>query len=377
MAAVTIHPGQTWAVEGQYESFIDNRGHQLIDLSGGFGLQVPEVVQAVSRQVDKIGLSNRVLLSAPLIELCKQLSEFMPEGLENSYVCNSGDEAFEGALKLARSLNPHRRTVIAVGGVAYGSLSYGRYLSAPGLYPESGEFLGIKVVHVDSVHDLPDMAIWQDCFALCYGPLRTAANGLLEAVDPMLIASLERIANSQRIVTLFNDVDTCLGSVGHLLSQNLSGARPDIVVLGKSLGGGCIPIGTYTCSHALAYKAYGKATPAKHGSTTAGNPPSCIAAQTALRYAQEQRLDQRSLDNGKALASELADLNARAIGGIVKVPLASTEQALEAQRALYAAGVHIRRPSGRELLLRCPLVARTERVVDAAHLIKRTLQYAA
>ncbi|WP_130930666.1 aminotransferase class III-fold pyridoxal phosphate-dependent enzyme [Pseudomonas sp. Sample_24] len=377
MVAHTNDPGQTWAVKGQYESFIDNNGHHLIDLSGGFGLQVPEVVNAVSRQIDKIGLSNRVLLSAPLIQLCKQLSELMPEGLENSYVCNSGDEAFEGALKLARSINPHRRTIISVGGVAHGSLSYGRYLSAPHFYPQLGDFLGIKVVHVHSVHDLPDKAIWQDCFALCYGPLRTTHDGLLEAVEPTLIASLERIANSRRIPTLFNDVDTCLGSVGHLLSQDLSGARPDIVVLGKSLGGGCIPIGTYTCSHALAYKAYGKASPAKHGSTTAGNPPSCIAAQAALNHVRDHRLDSRTHRNGTVLAAELADFNALAIGGIVKVPLNSIEQAFELQQSLYTAGVHIRRPGGPELLLRCPLVARTERVVDAARIIKRTLEHAA
>lgn len=374
---MTNHLSQTWAVEGQYESFLDNHGNQIIDLSGGFGLQVPQVVNAVSRQVEKIGLSNRVLLSAPLIELCKQLSEFMPDGLENSYVCNSGDEAFEGALKLARSASPRKRTVIAIGGVDFGSLSYGRYISAPQHYPDAGAFLGIKVVQVDSVRQLPAQVDWQDCFAVCYGPLRTASNGLLEAVEPALVAALERSASDLRIPTLFNDVDTCLGSLGHLLSPRLSGALPDIIVLGKSLGGGCIPIGTYTCSHALAYKAYGKASPAKHGSTTAGNPPSCIAAQTSLSYAQERRLDIRANENGNALAEALSSLGAQAIGGIVKLPLANHQSALEAQRALYTAGVHIRRPNSRELLLRCPLTARHDRVLAAATIIKGTLQHAA
>lgn len=105
-----------YIVSGQYESYLDGDGRQIIDLSGGFGFQVPPVIEAVSRQADIMGLSNRVLMSQPLIALCRRLAELLPAPLVNSYVCSSGDEAFEGALKLCKGLKPKGNTLVFIQG---------------------------------------------------------------------------------------------------------------------------------------------------------------------------------------------------------------------------------------------------------------------
>lgn len=93
-------------IGGQYETYLDGEGRQIIDLTGGFGFQVPPVIEAVTRQAEIMGLSNRVLMSEPLIALCRRLAELLPAPLASSYVCSSGDEAFEGALKLCKGLKP-------------------------------------------------------------------------------------------------------------------------------------------------------------------------------------------------------------------------------------------------------------------------------
>ncbi|MEO6677739.1 MAG: acetylornithine aminotransferase, partial [Pseudomonas sp.] len=64
-------------ISGQYETYTDGDGRQIIDLAGGFGFQVPSVIAAVSQQADRMGLSNRVLMSEPLIAFCRRLAELL------------------------------------------------------------------------------------------------------------------------------------------------------------------------------------------------------------------------------------------------------------------------------------------------------------
>ncbi|WP_122586772.1 aminotransferase class III-fold pyridoxal phosphate-dependent enzyme, partial [Pseudomonas viridiflava] len=112
-------------------TYTDAEGQEIIDLSGGFGFQVSEVIVAVKAQAEIMGLSNRVLMSEPLIALCRRLAGLLPDPLVSSYVCSSGDEAFEGALKLCKGLNPRRNTLVFIKGGDYGSLTYGRSLTQP------------------------------------------------------------------------------------------------------------------------------------------------------------------------------------------------------------------------------------------------------
>ncbi|WP_122745989.1 aminotransferase class III-fold pyridoxal phosphate-dependent enzyme, partial [Pseudomonas viridiflava] len=109
---------------------------------------------------------------------------------------------------------------------------------------------------------------------------------------------------------------------------------PDIAVLGGPLGGSAVPIGTYTCSEEMAYKVYGRSTPAKHGSTTAGNPMACVAALTTLDYLHTHNSPQRCTHNGQLLAGVLTDLGATALGGWVSVPLHGRNEA-QLREALY------------------------------------------
>lgn len=361
-------------LSGRYESYLDGHGENLIDLSGGFGYQIPEVISRVVQQADHMGLSSRVLLSELLIQLCTRIAKLLPEPLASSYVCSSGDEAFEGALKLCKGLAPRRNTLVYLAGGDYGSLTYGRCMGRPEAYPEVIRFLGLKLKAVSRIEDLQAVD-WSDCYAVCHPYLHMAANGRLQVPPAALLDALYEQAARVAAPVIGFDVQTCLGGLGTMFGYQRVGKVPDVVVLGGPLGGGAIPIGLYTCSQALAYKVYGRSSPAKHGSTTAGNPMSCVAALAALDYVEQNRLPERARENGRQLAHALADLGATAIGAWVTVPLAEGCDIEQLCQDLYRKGIYADPPQGAELVLRCPLSARAEILSHAATLIKETLSH--
>lgn len=363
-----------YIIGGQYETYLDGEGRQIIDLTGGFGFQVPSVIDAVTRQAQVMGLSNRVLMSEPLIELCRRLAELLPEPLVSSYVCSSGDEAFEGALKLCKGLKPKGNTIVFIQGGDYGSLTYGRCLNASQGDLPVQSFLGFKRVAIRNLADL-DSVDWSDCFAVCHSNTRLDANGRLQMLEPALVERLHARAAQATVPVIAVDTQSCLGSLGTLFGFQRYRAVPDIVVLGGALGGSAIPIGTYTCSERMAWQVYGRSSPAKHGSTTAGNPMACVAALTALDYVQTHDSPRRCQENGQRLAQTLASFGAVAEGAWVSLPLADDLQPSVLCDALYEKGVNVSVPRGRELILRCPITARPEHIQRAANIIKETLSH--
>jgi len=361
-------------ITGQYETYTDGNGRQIVDLSGGFGFQVPEVIDAVSRQAGVMGLSNRVLMSEPLIALCRTLAEHLPPPLVSSYVCSSGDEAFEGALKLCKGLKPKRNTIVFIQGGDYGSLSYGRCLSASRDYEEIQRFLGFERVAISQLADL-DKVDWADCFAVCHTSTVLDASGRLGLIEQALLDQLYARAAKALAPVIAVDVQSCLGSLGQLFGFQRYKNTPDIVVLGGALGGGAIPIGTYTCSEQMAYQVYGRSSPAKHGSTTAGNPMACVAALTALEYVRKHDSAKQCVENGRLLAQTLASVGAVACGAWVSLPLPRDLKPAELCETLYERGVYVTPPRGGELILRCPITARSEPIQRAAQIIKETFSH--
>lgn len=361
-------------IGGQYETYLDGEGRQIIDLTGGFGFQVPPVIEAVNRQAQIMGLSNRVLMSEPLIALCRRLAELLPAPLASSYVCSSGDEAFEGALKLCKGLKPKGNTIIFIQGGDYGALTYGRCLNATQGDLAVQAFLGFKRVAIRHLADL-DTVDWRDCFAVCHSNTHADANGRLQLLDVELMEQLHARAAKASVPVIAVDTHSCLGSLGSLFGFQRYRPIPDIVVLGGPLGGSAIPIGTYTCSERMAWQVYGRSSPAKHGSTTAGNPMACVAALAALDYVQAHDSSRRCQENGEYLAQALASFGAVAMGAWVSLPLADDLQPAVLCEALYRRGVYISPPRGREVMLRCPITARPEQIQRAALIIKETLSH--
>lgn len=354
-----------FANTAQYESFQDQSGRTIINLAGGFGLQIPQVIDQVYDQAELMGLSNRVLLSEPLIRLCYSVANLLPDSLSTSYVCSSGDEAFEGALKLCKGLHPNRRSIAYLTGGDYGCLSYGRIMNNTAGNAEIMRFLGINLMPISSATDLKRLNL-SDCFALCHPYVHQDLAGRFAFAPAALLSEAYALASKHDIPTIGYDVDTCLGHLGTMFGFQKAGLTPDILTIGGALNGGAIPIGMYVCPESMAYKVYGRSSPAKHGSTTAGNPMSCIAALAAIEHAQAIDAPKQCEQNGLALTRALSGVSARPVGGFVAIPIPDITDLADLRDRLYRAGVFVSPFQGTDLVLRPPVCSRRDTLLQAA-----------
>jgi acetylornithine/succinyldiaminopimelate/putrescine aminotransferase len=271
---------QDRVVEGKGATLKCASGLELIDLAtGGFGYNHHVVAQAYSEQLKKGGLSSRVLLNLPLAMLLKKLAEILPDGLHVSYVCNSGEEALDSALKLSKGFHPKRSKVIVASNADYGSLSHGlrfsdigsRYLSNLPLTPVAVPFGDIEAT-VNAID-------CQTC-AVVLPPL-LLNQGILTA-SPEYWQAVRQRCDQMKALLIIDERATAPAHTGQLLATQKYNIKPDVLILGGSLSGGYTGIGVYITKKPINDKVYGRRNPTLHSSTTGGNPASCVAALTAL-----------------------------------------------------------------------------------------------
>ncbi len=320
-----------------------------------------------------MGLSNRVMMSEPLLRLCRELAGMLPPTLSNAYVCSSGDEAFEGALKLCKGVQPRLQRLAHVRGSEFGSLSFGRCLEKPESYGELRSFLGLETLTVEHHGPLPSASDLAQCYALCYSPLVRHDDGSLVPLAAERLREIASLARAAKVPLVCQASEVCLGTTGVMFGHELAGVDPDILVLGGALGGGAVPIGCYLTSAERAYRVYGCSSPAKHGSTTGGNPLSCTAALAALDYAMRNNTPSRFEALGKHVADMLPEHVCSVIGGIVNLRVPDKVDASSLPERLLADGVLVRPPRGRTLTLRPLAATRTQALDEALVVIRKAL----
>lgn len=357
------------AVSGRQSRLTSVDGSSFYDFaSGGFGYSVGPVVAAVQAQMKKMALSNRIMVSRRLAELVTKLNDITPEPLSVSYVCNSGEEAFDGALKLAKGLNPKRDTLVVVRGSQPGSLSYGLLCAGHNQLWLSA--LPLKVVFVEP-NDPAQLqaAVNAQTLAVVYEPILTRGQ-CLRLNNPYL-AAVRRLCDDWQCVMLAYELRTGLGFSGALLASSESNAVPDVVVLGNALSGGLVPVGAYVTRRELNDRVYGSKNPSLHGSTTGGNPASCAAAIAAIDYLLAQQLPARHLQIGAVLSAGLEQLArtypltlAEPEGSFVDLSLVYPQQAVALYQQLKSVGVLVQQPQHNRIQLRPMLTTSTAEVDD-------------
>ena len=290
----------------------DQCGKTYLDFAGGYGVftlghRHPRVVAAVRAQLDAMALSGRTMFNPLMGRLAKRLAELTPGDLRISFFANSGAEAIEGALKLARAATKrtkivgtrngyHGRTLgaLSVSGRAYYQLAY-----AP-LVPD--------VVHVPFADLAALEAQLPNAAAFVVEPIQ-AEGGVILAPPGYLRAARELCARTGTVF-IVDEVQTGLGRCGSLFACDAEGVVPDIMTLAKGLSGGVIPIGAYIARAAVWNAAYAKA-PLMHTSTFGGNELACAAALAALDVLVEDDLAGNARSRGVELAAGVRAIQLR------------------------------------------------------------------
>ncbi len=293
-------------VRGSGCDLFDAEGRRWLDLSAGIAVCAvghghPVLARAIADQAASLMHVSNYFYNEPNIRLADELCR--RTGFDRAFFCNSGTEANEALLKLARhhffGLGQPERVLV----VAFENAFHGRTLGALSLtgtakYREGFGPLG-PVTHVAyGDAGAVERAMGPDVCAILVEPLQ-GEGGVLPA-PPGFLQRLRAIADAQGALLLVDEVQTGVGRLGAILASTALGVRPDAVALAKALGGG-FPIGAMLTTEKLA----GALPPGTHGSTFGGNALACAAALAVLRIADDERLFEGALSKGEALGAML------------------------------------------------------------------------
>jgi len=262
-----------------------------------------------------MALSGRTMFNPLLGRLAKRLAELTPGDLKISFFANSGTEAVEGALKLARAATKRTRligTSDAYHGKTFGALSVsGRETFQTPFAPLLADVAHVPFGDLDALAGAIDGAA-----AVIVEPVQ--GEGGVNVPPPGYLRGVRALCDRAGAVLIADEVQTGLGRCGALFACDLESVVPDVMTLAKGLSGGVMPIGAYIARPAVWDAAYAKA-PLTHTSTFGGNPLACAAALAALDVLVEDDLAANARDRGAELLDGARAIAARYPDAIVDV----------------------------------------------------------
>ena len=262
----------------------DKSGKRYMDMIAGvavnnIGHRHPKVVEAIKKQVDKhlhVMVYGEYIQDAQ-INLANNLNSILPEQLSCSYIVNSGTEANEGALKLAKR-HTGRSEIISCKGSYHGS-THGS-LSVSGNEVKKAAFRPllpqVKFITFNDIESLE--IITRKTAAVIIEPIQGDAG--VRIPTPAFLLALREKCNKENTLLIFDEVQTGFGRTGTLFAFEQFNIIPDILTLGKALGGG-MPIGAFVSSHEL-MQSLTHSPMLGHITTFGGHPVICAAANACI-----------------------------------------------------------------------------------------------
>jgi putrescine aminotransferase len=290
----------------------DNHGKRYLDCLGGYGIfnvghRHPKVIDAVKKQLDQVCLHSQDLLNPWAAYLARQLASIAPGDLKYSFFCNSGTEAVEGAIKLAR-LYTGKTEVISTRnsyhGVSMGALSAtGREVFRKPFEPLLNGFVHVPFGDIDALAD----AIGKNTAAVILEPIQ--GEGGIHIPPEGYLRKVRQLTQKKGVLLILDEVQTGMGRTGRMFACEHEGVVPDILCLAKALGGGVMPIGCFMSTSKI-WRVL-EPNPSIHNSTFGGNPLACTAASACIEVLMEEHLPARAAVMGNIFQRRLRELQER------------------------------------------------------------------
>ncbi|MDI9485022.1 MAG: ornithine--oxo-acid transaminase [Bacillota bacterium] len=288
----------------------DVEGRKYLDMLSAYsalnqGHRHPKIIGALLEQAGKVTLTSRAFHNETMGAFLKKLCQMT--GYEKALPMNTGAEAVETAIKAARKWgllkkgvpenqgeiivcenNFHGRTVTIV---SFSTEEQYRY----GFGPFTPGFTAVPFGDADAL----EQAITENTVAILAEPIQ-GEGGVLVPPEGYL-AKMRELASRHNVLMMLDEIQTGLGRTGRLFAYEYDDAKPDVLILGKALGGGVYPVSAML-SNADVMDVFG---PGDHGSTFGGNPLGCAAGMAALQVIEEESLVERAFTLGKYFREEL------------------------------------------------------------------------
>ncbi|MHB1131916.1 MAG: aspartate aminotransferase family protein [Chloroflexota bacterium] len=297
-------------VRGEGAILWDEEGRRYVDCVGGHGAANvghcnPAVIHAVEAQMRQLTNCTEVFYNDARARCLAKLAEVLPPGLDRIFLCNSGTEAVEGALKFARMATGRQEIVAFMRGF------HGRTMGAlsatwePKYREPFGPLVpGFKHVPYDNSAAVAEIV----------GPNTAAVlveivqgEGGVRPGSSEFFAELVRLCQQSGALLIVDEIQTGFGRTGAMFACEHYGLQPDIICLAKSIAGG-LPMGAFAIGPRVQ-----NVLKMAHGSTFGGNPVVCAAAVAAIDYLQQENLPARAAELGAEFVERLRAIRSPAV----------------------------------------------------------------
>ena len=268
----------------------------------------PEILKALLDQARKVTLTSRAFRNDQLPLLYKELSEMT--GYEMSLPMNSGAEAVETAVKLARKwayqvkkVPRHQAEIIVAGGNFHGRTVTIISFSTEPLYRDDfGPFTpGFVVVNYGDA-DAVEKAITPNTAAVMLEPIQGEAGVIIPPAG--YLKKVSEICKKNNVLFMADEIQTGLARTGKLFASQHEDVRPDVVIVGKAMAGGFYPVSAVLADKPI----LGLFTAGEHGSTFGGNPLAAAVARASLKVIRDEKLAERAQQLGDYFIEQLAEI---------------------------------------------------------------------
>ena len=309
--------GQFAALEWSGEGAIlhDLLGREYIDCLGGYGIfsagvNHPKIVKAVTDQLHRMALNSQELLEPWRAALGRVLAEVTPGDLQNSFFINNGTDAIEGAIKLARLYTKRHTFISTLGGFhgkSMGSLSL--MGKASFREPFQSGLQDVRFVPYGDAAALEDELqrcdlVGTHVAGVVLEPVQGEAGGVVPPDD--YLPRARAACTKYGALLIADEIQTGMGRTGKLWGVDHWDVVPDIMCLGKSIGGGVMPLSAFIANPTVWEVMI--PNPIIHSTTFGGNPLACAAGLAAIEVTLEEDLPGQAAAKGDFLLRELAGL---------------------------------------------------------------------
>ncbi len=362
----------------------DVDGKKYIDMLSSYsainqGHLHPRIVKAAAEQLEKVSLTSRAFSNDKMGPFLKKLCDL--SGMEMALPMNTGAEAVETAIKLARRWGHQKKGISEDAGeiIVCENNFHGRTTtiisfssdqdSRKGFGPFTPGFVTIPYNDIKAFEE----AINSNTIGILVEPIQGEAG--INVPSPGYLKELRRICTEKGILLILDEIQTGFARTGKMFAFEHEGIKPDVLCVGKALGGGLYPVSAALSSREL----FTVFTPGSHGSTFGGNPLACAIADTSLDVLVEERLAERSTKMGAYFVKKLEALNCSAVKEIrakglligVEFKLAAGETVRPVCQKLMEEGVLAKDTHDKTIRFAPPLTISEEEVDWAIERIKK------
>jgi ornithine--oxo-acid transaminase len=269
------------------------------------GHRHPAIIRALKKQLNQLTLTSRAFHNDQFGPFCQYLCELTNQ--EQVLLMNTGAEAVETAIKAARKwgyekkgVEKDKAEIIVCENNFHGRTTTIISFSSDQLYKEGFGPLatGFKLIPYDNIQAL-EQTITPNTVGFLVEPIQGEAGILIPKQG--YLAKAKEICQANNVLLMLDEIQTGLGRVGKMFCYEYENIKPDVLIVGKALGGGCIPVSGMLCSAEI----MSVFTPGTHGSTFGGNPLACAIGKAALEVIVKEKLPIKSFKMGAYFMKKL------------------------------------------------------------------------